>query len=183
MVFGQSQLLGHVFGHLLAVSGQHHRTVHTQCMQGSNRLGTIRFYLVVNHNMARIGTVYGHVDNRTRMVTVVPLGTDGIHQFGVTYSHLAIAHLGYDALSGHLAHIAHLAAIRSLVGECITQGRTNGMSRKVLHMSRQVQQLVIVDSIRMHGRYGKFAVSERTRLVKHHRTHLRQHIHVVGPLD
>ena len=59
------------------------------------------------------------------MVTVVPLGADGIHQFGITHSHLALAHLGYDALSGHLAHIAHLAAISSLVGERITQGRTN----------------------------------------------------------
>ena len=49
-------------------------------------------------------------------------------------------------------------------------------------MSRQVQQLVIVDSLRMHSRYGKLSVRKRTRFIKHHRTHLRQHIQVVRTL-
>ena len=133
--------------------------------------------------MAGILTVNRHMDNGTHMMAVVPTGTHGIHQLRISNGHHALIHMSRNALTCNLFHLTDMTAIDSLVREGITQGSTDGMRREVLHMSGQMQQLVLVKLVRMYSLHGKLPVRQRPRLVKHQGLHLRKHVHIVGTLD
>ena len=76
-----------------------------------------------------------------------------------------------------------MAAVGGLLGEGLAQGSTDGVGAEMLDVRRQMQQLPLVEGVRMHCRHRKLSVSQRARLVEHHRAELRQNVHIVRALD
>ena len=177
MVFVQLQLTSHALCHILTVTCQHYGFLHTQCLQGSNSLFTILFHHIVDEDMSSIFSVNSHMDHGACIaITGVPLGTHSIHHFRITHTDYLLTHLGSNALARQLFHIAHLAAIGSLIGEGVAQGCTNGVSREVLHMGSHVQDM---GGLRMYGLHGKTSMRQGSRLVEHHGIHLCQKVQIV----
>ena len=85
-------------------------------------------------------------------------------------------------MTRNLLDIANHTTIRSLIREGIAQGCTYGMSGEMLDMSSEVEQLMFAASVRMDSRHCKRPMSQCASLVEDHRTHLCQHIHIVGAL-
>ena len=116
------------------------------------------------------------------MIAVVPFGAHHVHHLRVAHANHLVAHLGTDTLAGNLLHIGHLTAIGTLAGEGIAQGCTNGMGGGVLHMSSQVQQLILAAHLRVYGHHRETAMGQCACLVEHHGIDLRQDIQIVGTL-
>ena len=183
MILAQTELPCHFPAHFLAVAREHHGLLNTQLVQLPDSLCTVVLHLVVDDDMARILSVDRYMDDGACVVTVVPFGTHGVHQFRVAHAHQLISHSGTDALSSDLLHVRYLAAIGALLREGIAQGCADGVGGEVLHMGRQMQQLVLVAGIGMDGCHGKLSVGQRARLVEDHCVQPRQRVHVVGALD
>ena len=141
MILSELKLLSNVFGHFLAVTGKHYRSSHTQRFQSCNCLRTVVLHLIINDNVSRIFTIDSHMDNRSNMVTIMPLRANSIHHLGVAHTDQLSAHISPNSLTSNLFHLAHRTAIRGFVGEGIAQGRPNGMRRKMLDMSCKMEQL------------------------------------------
>ena len=109
----------------------------------------------------------------------MPFGTHGIHHLRITHTDHLLSHLGTNALTSQLFHIAHLATIGCLIGEGVAQGSTNGMSREMFHMGSHVQDM---GGIWMYGLYGKTSMRQGSRLVEHHSIYLCQEVQIVGTL-
>ena len=79
---------GHVGAHLAAVAGEHDGALHTESLQAHYGLTAVVLDTVVDHDVAGIFAVDGHMDDGAGMVAVEPLGTDGVH-------HLRVAHTDF----------------------------------------------------------------------------------------
>ena len=182
MILVYLQLLSHTGSHLLAVASQHHGLFHTQLLQLQDGIGTVGLHLIVNDDMTSIGAIDGYMDDGTMitMFAVVPLSTHQIHHLRITHNDHLLTHLGADALTRDLLHIAHNTSVGSFFWEGIAQGGTNRMRGGMLHMGRQMQQLVFAADVRMHSLNGKATLSQCACLVKYHGVDLRQNIQVVG---
>ena len=116
------------------------------------------------------------------MIALVPFHAYEFHHLCIAYTHQFLAYLGSDALAGNLFNIRNLAAVCTLVGKSITQGGTNGVVGRVLHMGCQVQQLVFAAYLGVYGLNGKAPMRQRAGLVEHDGIYLRQDIQIVGSL-
>ena len=123
--------------------------------------------------MAGIFSIDGDMNDRPNVFAVMPLHFYGIHHLGVAHANRPILHLGFDALSGYLLHLAQLAAIGSLVREGITQRSPNGMRGVMLHMGGKMQQMPFVTLLGMHRSDSKLAMGQGARLIENHCIHLR----------
>ena len=107
-------------------------------MQTLDGFNTIVFDFIVDDDMTGIYPVDSHMDDSTYVVAVVPLCTNGIHQFGVTNSHYLISNMSDNAFACYLLDIADLTTISSLIGEGVAQGCTNRMGREMLNVSGEM---------------------------------------------
>ena len=57
------------------------------------------------------------------------------------------------------------------------------MSRKMLHMRSQMQQLMLIEIIRMNSLHLELAIRQRPRLIENHHAKIRQRIHIIAALD
>ena len=180
----QAQLASHAPGHLAAVAGEHDGLRHALRLQRGNGSSAVALHLVIYNNVSGILAVHSHVDDGAlvAMVALMPLRADAVHHLRVAHAHHAATHAGTDALASHLRHVAHHTAVGGLVGEGIAQRGPYGVGAVVLHMGRQVQQLVRAVAVGVYGLHHKLAMGQRARLVEHHGAHAGQHVHVVGTL-
>ena len=65
----------------------------------------------------------------------------------------------------------------------IAQGFSDGMRGIALHMRRQMQQLILIQLIRMNGTDLKTALRQRAGLVKDHRLYFRQCFQIIRAFD
>ena len=183
MIFGNSQFRGYVSAHFLTVACEHHGLDDSLFLQAVDGFLAVLLDLIVDDDMPGILPVDGDVDDGSYVVAVVPLGTDGIHHLRVAYTYHVVADACPHAFTSYFFHVCHLAPVGGLVGESIPQGCADRVCGEVLHMGRQVKQLVLVDLLRMYGFDGKLSVGQRSRLVEYDDAELRQDIHIVGTLD
>ena len=183
MILVDGQFAGHISSHFLPVARQHHHTFYTLPFQTGYRPFAVVLDAVVNDDMTCILAVHRHMDDRTHVLAVGPAGTHGIHHACVAHAHHVIAHTRLDTLAGNLLHLTHTAAVGGLLGEGLAQGSADGVGAEMLDVCRQMQQLPLVEGVRMHCRHRKLSVSQRARLVEHHRAELRQDVHIVRALD
>ena len=76
-----AQIRSHMFRDLPGIPGQHDRLLNSCRTQRTDCLLRMRFLNVGDHDMAGIFSVYRHMDDSSRLVTVDPLHTKLIHQF------------------------------------------------------------------------------------------------------
>ena len=113
------------------------------------------------------------------MVAIAPLGTHSIHHASVTHTHKIVPHTGTNSLAGDFLDIGHKATIGSLIGECIAQCCTNGVSGEMLHMSGKMQQVALIAALGMNSGHGKLPMSERSSLIEDHGIHLRKRVNII----
>ena len=143
VVIGESEGLGHVFGYCTSVARQHDGLGDTQFPQLGDGFGAVFLDAVVDDDVACIYAVDGYMDDGSHVVAVLPTGTDGIHQPGVSDANQQVADAGTNALTGNFLYVAHPTAVGGLVREGVAQGGTDGMGREVLNVGCQVQQLML----------------------------------------
>ena len=137
----------------------------------------------LSYDMPGVLAVYGHVDDGTGTVTVMPAGPDRIHHPGIAHADRAAFHAGLDALPGNLLHICHRAAVGGLVGESRPESLPYRMCGEMLHVGGQMQQLVLVEVLGMNGLHCKLAFGKGSCLVEHYGADTGQRVHIVAPLD
>ena len=91
--------------------------------------------------MTGIFPVDGHMDDGSRMMTVVPVNTQTVHHLRVSHTNDIVTYASLNAMTGELLDITHLAIVMSCLWESIPQGGCNGVSRVILHVSSQMQEM------------------------------------------
>ena len=183
MVFGETEGCGDVVCHFLTVTSEHDGAGNTEGLQGGDGLSTVGLDLVIDDDMTRIFPINGYMDDGTHMMAVVPLGTDGIHHLRVSYADNLIPYPCTDAVTSDLLDIRNRTAVRRLIREGITQGGTDGMGGKVLNVSGEMQELMLIARIRVYRFDGELTMGEGAGFVEDNGIDLRKDIHVVRTLD
>ena len=138
--FIQAELSSHVLAYLTAIACQHHGLLHAQTLELGDSLCTALLDSIIDDDMTSILSIDGYMDDGSHLFAIVPLGTDALHHLLVAYANYLAVYLGTDSMTSDFFHISHLAAIRCLVRESLTQGCTYRMGSKMLGVSRQVQE-------------------------------------------
>ena len=112
----------------------------------------------------------------------MPLRAYPVHHLRVAHAHLSAFHTGLDAMSRYLLHVSEPTTIGGLIGKGGPQGFSYGMGREMLHVSRQVQQLPLIEIIGVDSRHRELTIGKCARLVKHHGAYLGQGVHVTTAL-
>ena len=182
VVLPYSQPVGHITSHLVAVASKHHNTLYSNGFERCNSLLAIVLNLVIDNDVPCIVAIDCHMNDGTHMWAVIPFCTDSIHHASVAHVHHITSNCGTYSLACNLLDIGHCATIGCLVGEGVAQRSTYGMSREMLYMGGEMQQLMLIAGARMHSCYLKLTMGESSRLIKHHSSHLSECIDVISTL-
>ena len=156
---------------------------HALLAEQDDGLGTVGLDAVAHHDMAGIHAIDSHMNNGAHAGAAMPLGTHSIHQLGIAHTHSLPIDPGSDALAGYLLYIGNQTTVDGFIGERFTQRGTYRMGGKVLYVGGQVQQVVGVEVVGMHGLDIELPAGKRTRLVEHHGIYLVQRVYIITALD
>ena len=131
--------------------------------------------------MTCVLAVYGNLYDSSVVMAGTPLCPNLLHQLAVAYGHALAVHIGNYSVTGGLLNIGYSAVIL-LVWIGVAQGHCYRMSGMTLHMCGQMQQFVVVNLLRVYCSYLKYALSQRSGLVKYDRLYIGQFINKVGTL-
>ena len=132
--------------------------------------------------MADIHSVYGYMHDSARFMTLVPFCTYGIHQSAVAHMHRLAVDGCRHSIAGKLLYVGDGASV-VLVAESCLQRHGDGVGGESLHVGGKMQQLLLVEVVRMDGLHLKLTFCQRAGLVEHHGAGVGKGVHIVGTFD
>ena len=174
------ELRSDLVGSCFRVAGQHHGLRDAVFLKLPDSLRRMLLDDIRDYDMTFVLSVNRHMNNRTALLAGLPLRADVLHHARVADTDGFTAHLRADAAPRNLRHIFNTAAVL-LVRISFPQCRRDRMCGIAFHMRRHMQQLLLVQPLRMHRGDGEFTACERACFIENNGLRLRKNLQIIRP--